>query len=429
MKVAVSMRRPVPPGRLPAHAVRRGPADGRGRQRPQGRRGRPPGLHPSRFREPIGTPIILPDNHHSIGVSVNRCLPALLLLLLIVVPAVGHDPDSYEPDTLTLTFLDVGQGDAILVQAANGQAMLVDAGEASAAPNLSSRLAAKGVTHLAYLVGTHDHDDHIGGMASLVGSLAVDEYLENGDPAASQTAAALHQALALRGIPSRNLTAGETIPLDPANITVTVLNPQPVRSGDEDEDSIVLRLVWGETSFFLAGDAGTGAEGRILASGLPLDRTYFTFLKVGHHGSDTATGAPFVAAVQPNISVIECGRYNPYHHPSGAVVKRLQDAGSDVFTTASGGEVRIISYQYGYVEYSHGGQLPVTVEGASLPPTDPDFDGLYEDVNGNGRKDFEDVVFYFNRMTWIDENERWWFDFNDNDRIDFGDVVRLFDLL
>jgi competence protein ComEC len=175
---------------------------------------------------------------------VNRCLFALLLLLLIIVPAVGHD-DSYEPDTLTLTFLDVGQGDAILVQAANGQAMLVDAGEASAAPALGSRLAAKGVTHLAYLVGTHDHDDHIGGMASLVGSLAVDEYLENGDPAASETAAALHRALALRGIPARNLTAGETIPLDPANITVTVLNPQPVRSGDENEDSIVLRLVWG----------------------------------------------------------------------------------------------------------------------------------------------------------------------------------------
>lgn len=323
-----------------------------------------------RVREPIGTPITPSDNHHSNDDSMNRSLPALfLLLLLVVVPAVGHTPDSYEPDTLTLTFLDVGQGDAILVQSANGQAMLVDAGEASAAPNLSSRLAAKGVTHLAYLVGTHDHDDHIGGMTSVVGSLAVDEYLENGEPAASETAAALHRTLALRGIPARNVTAGETIPLDPANITVTVLNPQPVRVGDGNEDSIVLRLVWGETSFFLAGYAGTGAEGRILASGLPLDRTYFTFLKVGHHGSDTATGTPLVAALQPNISVIECGRYNPYHHPSGVVVKRLQDAGSDVFTTASGGEVQIISYQFGYVEYGQG-QLPVTVEGALLPPTD-----------------------------------------------------------
>lgn len=358
---------------------------------------------------------------------MNRCLPALLLLLLIVVPAVGYD--GYEPDTLTLTFLDVGQGDAILVQAANGQAMLVDAGEASAAPAVGSRLAEEGITHLAYLVGTHDHDDHIGGMASLVQSLTVDEYLENGDYAASETATALHQALALRGIPARNLTAGETIPLDPANITVTVLNPQPSRIGDEDEDSIVLRLVWGETSFFLTGDAGTGAEGRILASGLPLDHTYFTFLKVGHHGSDTATGAPFVAVVQPNISVIECGRFNPYHHPSQVVVKRLQDAGADVFTTASGGEVRIISYQYGYVEYSEGGQLPVTVQGASLPPTDPDFDGAFEDVNGNQRLDFEDVVLYFNQMSWIDENEGWWFDYNGNNRIDFADVVWLFNRL
>ena len=372
-------------------------------------------------------PISPSDNRHSNGDFVNRCLPALLFLLLVAVPVVGHD--SYEPDTLTVTFLDVGQGDAILVQAANGRAMLVDAGDASAAPALGSRLAEKGITRLAYLVGTHDHDDHIGGMASLVGSLAVDEYLENGDPAASETAADLHRALALRGIPARNLTAGETIPLDPANITVTVLNPQPVRSGDEDEDedSIVLRLVWGETSFFLTGDAGTGAEGRILASGF--DHTYFTFLKVGHHGSETATGAPFVAAVRPNISVIACGRSNPDDHPSGVVVGRLQDAGSEVFTTASSGEVRIISYQYGYVEYSQRGQLPVAVAGASLPPTDPDFDGLFEDVNGNRRLDFADVVLYFERMGWIDENEPWWFDYNDNDRIDFADVVWLFNRL
>ncbi len=376
----------------------------------------------------IGMPIILSDNHHSNGDRVNRCLPALLLLLLIAVPAAGHD--SYEPDTLTVTFLDVGQGDAILVQAANGRAMLVDAGNASSAPALGSRLAEKGITHLAYLIGTHDHDDHIGGMASVVESLAVDEYLENGDPAASETAAELHRTLALRAIPARNVTAGETIPLDPANITVTVLNPQPVRSGDEDEDSIVLRLVWGETSFFLTGDAGTGAEGRILASGIPLDHTYFTFLKVGRHGSETATGAPFVAAVRPNISVIACGRFNPDDYPSQVVVKRLQDAGSDVFTTASSGEVRIISYQYGYVEYSKRGQLPVAVEGASLPPTDPDFDGLYEDVNGNRRLDFADVVLYFNQMTWIAGNEPVGaFDYNGNGRIDFADVVWLFNNL
>ena len=358
---------------------------------------------------------------------MNRSLLLLLLVLLVAVPAAAHS--AYEPDTLTLRFLDVGQGDAILVHAANGQAMLVDAGEASAGPNVTSRLAENGVGHLAYLVGTHDHADHIGGMASVIESVTVDEYLENGDPAASETVAALHRELALRGIPARNLTAGESIPLDPANITVTVLNPQPVRSGDENEDSIVLRLVWGETSFFLMGDAGTEAESRILASGIPLNHTYFTFLKVGHHGSDTATGAPFVAAVRPNVSVIECGRFNPYDHPSQVVVKRLQDAGADVFTTAASGEVRIISYQYGYVEYSQGGQLPVTVEDAPLPPTDPDFDGLYEDVNGNRREDFADVVLFFNQMTWINENERWWFDFNNNRRIDFADVVGLFTLL
>lgn len=66
------------------------------------------------------------------------------------------------------------------------------------------------------------------------------------------------------------------------------------------------------------------------------------------------------------------------------------------------------------------------VQGASLPPIDPDFDGLFEDVNGNGREDFADVVLYYDRMDWIEEIERWWFDYNDNNRIDFADVIWLF---
>ncbi len=154
-------------------------------------------------------------------------------------------------------------------------------------------------------------------------------------------------------------------------------------------------------------------------------------LKVGHHGSSTATGAAFVAAVDPAIAVIEAGAFNSYGHPDQAVVKRLQDSGAKVYSTAESGTVRIAATRTGYaVTAADGPELPVTVPGATLPPTDPDFDGAFEDVNGNQRPDFADVVMFFNQLDWISRNEpvaR--FDFNGNGRIDFADVVLLFNTL
>ena len=224
------------------------------------------------------------------------------------------------------------------------------------------------------------------------------------------------------------MPAGEILALDPANVTVTVLNPPAVPGTDQNEASVVLRLVFGGQSFLLAGDAGTTAEGWMLSSGRPVAARV---LKVGHHGSSTATGAAFIAAVDPAVAVIETGAFNSYGHPDQVVMKRLQDSGAKVYSTAESGTVRIAATRSGYaVTAADGPELPVTVPGAALPPTDPDFDGDFEDVNGNQRRDFADVVMVFNNLYWIAANEpvvR--FDFNGNGRIDFADVVWLFNNL
>ena len=144
-----------------------------------------------------------------------------------------------------------------------------------------------------------------------------------------------------------------------------------------------------------------------------------------------ATGGAFVGAVDPAVSVIEGGRFNPYSHPDQAVVMRLQESGADVYSTAASRTVRITATRTGYeVDTVSGPELPITILGAALPPTDPDFDGDFEDVNGNQRRDFADVVMVFNNLYWIAANEpvvR--FDFNGNGRIDFADVVWLFNNL
>ncbi len=329
---------------------------------------------------------------------MQRLLPVLILAALLVSPATA-----YTPDTLTVTFLAIGQGDAILVQAPNGRAMLVDAGESWAAPAVSAGLAAEGIGRLEYVVATHDHADHIGGMTAVLPAVTVGRFVTNGVPASTQTAANLRTYLSSRGIPSDTATAGETLALDPANVTVTVLNPPAAPGTDQNEASVVLRLAFGSQSFLLAGDAGTTAEGWMLAAGRPVAARV---LKVGHHGSSTATAAALVAAVDPAVAVVESGAFNSYGHPDQAVVKRLQDSGAKVYSTASSGTVRIAATRTGHtVVTADGPELPVTVLGVALPPTDLDFDGDFENVNGNQRRDFADVVMVFNQLDWIAANE------------------------
>lgn len=351
----------------------------------------------------------------------------LLLIMVLALCGTGLST-AYEADTLTLTFLDVGQADSFLVQAPNGASMLVDAAEPGNAPVVSTYLAEEGIAHLAYVVGTHDHKDHIGGMVQVLSQVTVGEYLNNGMPLSTELATDLRAYLVDRGIPSRAVSAGDSIALDPANVTVTVLNPPADRGTDPNEASIALRLAFGRQSFLLAGDTGATAEGWMLAAGRPLAAQ---FLKVGHHGGITSTGESFVSAVDPSIAVATSGRVRSLDLPGQAVVKRLQENGADVYLTASSGTIRIAASRDGYsLETVLGPELPLTLPGTALPPTDRNFDGVFDDVNGNRRLDFADVVLLFNHLGWIATNEPMArFDFNHNERVDFADVVRLFNTI
>lgn len=351
----------------------------------------------------------------------------LLLLALLALCSISLSA-AYEPDTLTLTFLDVGQADSILIQAPNGASMLVDAAEPWNASVVSACLAEEGIVRLAYAVGTHNHEDHIGGMVHVLPRVTVGEYLNTSMPMDTPWAWELNTYLVDHDIPFHAVTAGDTIALDPANVSVTVLNPPANPGTNANEASIVLRLVFGTQSCLLAGDTGTTAEGWMLASNRTISAQ---FLKAGHHGASTSTGAPFVSAVDPSIAVITSGRPGPGGYPAPSVVKRLQDSGADVYSTAASGTVRITAGRTGFeMETVLGPELPITVLGAVLPPTDPNFDGAFEDVNGNQRRDFADVVLLFNQLDWTAAHEPMVrFDFNHNGRLDFADVVWLFNTI
>ena len=273
--------------------------------------------------------------------DVRLLLPVFLVAITLTASATAN-----VPDTLTVTFLDVGEADAILVQAPNGHTMLVDAGRKGNAVTVSDALATEGIERLDHVVGTHEDADHIGGMAIVLSYMEMGEYVNNGveSDSPSDTTLFLRTYLAGRGITPRAVESGDTLALDPANVTVTVLNPPPDPGTDDNEASVVLRLVYGSQSFLLAGDAEQAAEGRMIVSGQPLASR---ILKVGHHGGATATSPGFVAAVDPDVAVISVGP-NAYGHPSQAVVNRLQDSGTTVYSTGSSGTVRVTATRTGY---------------------------------------------------------------------------------
>lgn len=280
--------------------------------------------------------------------------PYVLLLLFVAIVAPTA---AYTPDTLTITFLDVGHADSILVQAPNGHAMLVDAAGSRQVPLISAALTNEKITRLEYVVGTHGDADHIGGMVGVMSHVTVGQFVNNGIPVEDQMGMKLQTYLSSHAIDTHAVSAGDTLDLDTPNVTVTVLNPQADPGTDWDEASVVLRIVFGTQSFMLTGDAGTIAEGQILASGRPVASTV---LKAGHHGLSSSTGAPFVAAVNPAIAVIS--QDDTYYNRSREVVQRLQENGATVYSTASSGTVRITATRTGHtVDTEDGPELPIIV--------------------------------------------------------------------
>ena len=241
---------------------------------------------------------------------------------------------------LRVDFIDVGQGDATLIEA-DGTAILVDGGDASASATVEDYLQAQGSQDIDLMVATHPHADHIGGLIDVLAHYGVHEIWTNGDTSGSQTygdfALAVVQEQAA-GATLREVTRGYTAEFDGLNISV--LHP-PSLTGDTNEDSLVLRLTCGMVDILLVGDATTDSEANMLAEeGLLTD---VEVLKVGHHGSNTSTSDAFLTAVTPEDAVISVGAGNTYGHPHQQTLDRLAARGVTVYRTDEDGTVTLTS--------------------------------------------------------------------------------------
>lgn len=324
----------------------------------------------------------------------------MLALVVLVAAGVGYkfalpwwrkQPPKPSGAELQVHVLDVGQGDSILIISPTGKSVLIDAGDFGKDKVVRDALTRYNVSHLDLFVATHAHPDHIGGAAGVLQNVKVDQVIDNGvapadyvDPQQKTNAANAKNSKNAKGTKGPTpkptpkpapLPHGAQLPtlkayteyLDAVKQSgaqrataqpgqkidlgggafLTVLAPVPppftedqMRGGgnEPNANSVVLRLVYGDFSMLLAGDAEAQTEDRIIRSGAELQSRV---LKVAHHGSKYATTDDWIKRVKPEAAIISDGEYNRYSHPSSDVLARLKAAEAKVFRTDLQGEITI----------------------------------------------------------------------------------------
>lgn len=247
------------------------------------------------------------------------------------LPPVTDPPATPPSSGFKIHFIDVGQADAALV-ICDGKTMLIDGGNKDDSNLIYAYLKKQGVTHLDYIVATHAHEDHVGGLSGALNYATVGTAF---CPVRSYNSQAFKNFVSNVEKQGKSLTVpsvGQSFSLGSATCTILAVNTTP----DTNNTSIVLRIVYGSTSFLFMGDAERDVEQVLLNRGVPLKSTV---LKVGHHGSYTSTSYAFLNSVMPAYGIISCGQGNSYGHPHDEPLSRLRDADVRVFRTDMQGDI------------------------------------------------------------------------------------------
>lgn len=252
----------------------------------------------------------------------------------------GSFSDSQEAlsgENLSVHFIDVGQGDSALI-GQSGHYMLIDAGERDQADTVISYLKNQGVKKLDYVIGTHPHSDHIGGMAEVIEEFDIGTVILPGKEHTTKTYERLLSAIEAKNLKITVPKVGDQFTIGDSSFQIL----SPGRDYEEDLNnwSVSIRLVYQDTSFVLCGDAEKAAEADLCSRGLTLKADV---LKLSHHGSSTSSSQQFMDQVNPEYGVISCGKNNDYGHPHKETMELLESRGVKVYRTDLQGTVRAVS--------------------------------------------------------------------------------------
>lgn len=269
-----------------------------------------------------------------------KTLAALLAILIAAI--LGHFQTTQPEPMLSIpengalvSFVDVGQGDCTLAMLPDGKVMLIDCGEYDYRHEVANYLDSMGVTTIDYLISTHPHTDHMGGMAYIIDEFNVSAFYM---PDVVSTTTAFEKmllALSKKSITPQIVSEGDVI-FQTESTSCTVLSPVHSEYDDINNASVVVKLRIGEKSFLFMGDAEHYAE-RQITQNVDAD-----VLKIGHHGSSGSTSQEFFGRVSPQMAVISCGKDNPYGHPHREIIELLESNKISYYRTDTDGTVTMV---------------------------------------------------------------------------------------
>lgn len=284
-------------------------------------------LSPLNHMEPMSKP-----EHLFKLFGKHSWIPILIILLIIGIRAYRNYRESIAPmpvnPDLRIHFIDVGQADAALL-ICEGQTMLIDGGNVGDGEKIYAILKEQKIRTLDYVVCTHAHEDHVGGLAAALTACEATTVfcpVTDYDSSAFRNFAERAEAIT---VPK----AGDRFDFGGGKVQILACDPY---AAETNNTSIVLKLTYGQTSFLFTGDAESPVEQELLEQGYDPSATV---LKVGHHGSSSSTSYRFLNRVMPQYAVISVGSDNSYGHPDDTVLSRLRDADATVYRTDLDGDL------------------------------------------------------------------------------------------
>src|SRR5699024_2600916 len=299
---------------------------------------------------------------------------------------------TYSP--LRVHFIDVGQADAALIET-NEQAILVDAGDWRG-NEVVPYIQQQGIEELDIVIGSHEHADHIGQMDKVLNNFEVKEVWLTGNQTTSQVFERVLRTIDEKGISFDEPRAGDRYKI--GDMTIDIISPYQL-TGNLNNDSIVMKVTYGSISFLFTGDAEREAENRIVSSGQNIEAE---ILKVGHHGSDTSTTAPFLQKVNPKVAIISVGENSQYGHPNQSVIDRIKAQGIELYATKSHGNIIVTTDGNTYdVKTTRSGKVEAGSKKNQRAKNSPSSSSTKQsstnssscvDLNNASQKDLEQII-------------------------------------
>lgn len=268
----------------------------------------------------------------------------MLIIVTIILQSLSFPviAQKIERPGLEVHFIDVGQGDSILIQTPQGKSILIDGGPPNAGKKVTAYLEARRVKKIDLLIATHPDIDHIGGLVHVMKSFPIDRMIDSGKSHITMTYAKYLNQIRQQNIPLTTAKFNEKIEIDQL-IDIEILNAYQ-KGKNTNQSSIVLNIIYDDFSLLLMGDAERPQEYELIDK----FNVKSDILKIGHHGSKTSTSFEFLKQVNPDLAIITYSKHNKYGHPVNHVIANLNRLNIDIYSTGAYGDIVIYTDGKGY---------------------------------------------------------------------------------